>query len=77
VSTGRNEPIAPEAFEQVFGRRGVEEIARRAGLSEQDASQGLSQLMPEVVDRMTPDGRLPDDNALLASVESLAKRLGV
>jgi uncharacterized protein YidB (DUF937 family) len=77
VATGRNEPISPEAFEQVFGRGGVAEIARRAGVSERDASQGLSQLMPEVVDRMTPDGQVPDSTELLASVESLAKRLGV
>src|SRR4029453_7446947 len=76
VGTGRNEPLPPGALEEVFGRGGMAEIARRAGVSERDASQGLSQLMPEVVDRGTPDGRVPEDNALLASVESLSKRLG-
>ena len=77
VSTGQNQPIPPEAVEQVFGPQGVAEIARRAGLSEHDVSRGLSQLMPEVVDRVTPDGELPDSASLLASVDSLAKRLGV
>ncbi len=77
VGTGRNEPLPDDALEQVFGRGGLAEIARRAGVSERDASQGLSQLMPEVVDHVTPDGQLPDGTALRASVESLAKRLGV
>jgi uncharacterized protein YidB (DUF937 family) len=76
VSTGQNLPIQPEAVEKVFGRGGLAEIARRAGVSEEDASRGLSQLMPEVVDRMTPDGRLPDESSLLASVDSFIKRLG-
>jgi uncharacterized protein YidB (DUF937 family) len=76
VSTGQNRPIPPEAVEKVFGRGGLAEIARRAGVSEEDASTGLSQLMPEVVDRLTPDGQLPDDSSLLDSVDSFIKRLG-
>jgi len=77
VSTGRNLPIPPEAIDNVFGREGVAEIARRAGVTEEDASRGLSQLMPEVVDRMTPGGQVPDTASLLASVDSFAKRLGI
>ena len=77
VSTGQNLPVPPEALEQVFGRGGIGEIARRAGLSEQDTTRGLSQLMPEVVDRVTPDGELPEAASLLASVDAMAKRLGV
>jgi uncharacterized protein YidB (DUF937 family) len=73
---GRNEAIPPNALEQVFGREGMAEIARNAGVSEQDAAQGLSQLMPEVIDRMTPEGQVPDENTLVASVDALIKRLG-
>jgi uncharacterized protein YidB (DUF937 family) len=76
VSTGRNQPISPADLTQVFGRGGLAEIARRAGVSQDDASVGLSQLMPEVVDRMTPDGQVPDASSLLASVDSFIKRLG-
>jgi uncharacterized protein YidB (DUF937 family) len=74
VGTGPNRPIPPDAVEKVFGRDGVAEIARQAGVSEHDASSGLSQLMPEVVDRVTPSGELPDSASLLASLESLTKR---
>jgi uncharacterized protein YidB (DUF937 family) len=76
VGTGQNMPIPPGALEQVLGRGGIAEIARRAGVSEQDASMGLSQLMPEVVDRVTPGGQVPTADSLLASVDALARRLG-
>lgn len=77
VSTGQNLPLPADALEQVFGRGGLAEIARRAGVSEPDASRGLSQLLPEMVDRMTPDGRVPDDSAMEASADALAKRFGL
>jgi uncharacterized protein YidB (DUF937 family) len=76
VGTGQNMPISPDALEQVFGRGGLAEIARRAGVSEQDASQGLARLMPEVVDRVTPGGQVPTADSLVASVDALARRLG-
>jgi uncharacterized protein YidB (DUF937 family) len=77
VSTGRNMPISPEAMEEIFGKGGMGEIARRAGVSERDASRGLSELMPEVVDRMTPKGEVPDTDSLVASVDALTRRLGL
>jgi uncharacterized protein YidB (DUF937 family) len=76
VSRGQNQPIPPEAMERVFGREGVAEIARRAGVSEGEATRGLSELLPEVVDRVTPEGREPDLDSLLASVDALTRRSG-
>jgi uncharacterized protein YidB (DUF937 family) len=78
VGSGANLPIGADTIAQVFGQGGLAEIARRAGLSEDDTSRGLAQLMPEVVDHVTPRGAVPDDGSeLLASVDALAKRLGV
>jgi uncharacterized protein YidB (DUF937 family) len=77
VGRGQNALLPPEVVEQTFGRSGVAEIARRAGVSEADATRGLSQLLPEVVDRVTPGGEVPDDAALLANVGDLARRLGL
>lgn len=76
VSTGQNAPLPPGAMEQIFGRRGLSDLARRAGLSEEDTSRGLSELLPEMIDRLTPDGQVPDQNGLLASLSALSRRLG-
>jgi uncharacterized protein YidB (DUF937 family) len=77
VGRGANQPISPDAMTQVFGRDGLEQISRQAGISEDEASRGLSQLLPEVVDRMTPDGQVPDADALANSVDAFARRFGV
>ena len=77
VGRGENLPLPPDALEQVFGQGGLGEIARRAGISEADASRGLSQLLPEVVDRVTPEGEVPDLASLGASVDDLCRRFGV
>ena len=69
-------PIPPEALEQVFGQAGVAEIARRVGASESDTRSALSQLLPEVVDRVTPEGDVPDFDSLTASVDDLTRRYG-
>ncbi|MEO6025574.1 MAG: YidB family protein, partial [Candidatus Binatia bacterium] len=59
VSSGENQPLPSGALEQIFGQGGLAEIARRAGLSEADTSRGLAQLMPEVVNHVTPNGEVP------------------
>ena len=77
VGTGPNLPISPEVMAQVFGRDGLARIASQAGLSEQQASAGLTEVFPEVVDRLTPQGEVPDLDALSASVGDLQRRLGL
>jgi uncharacterized protein YidB (DUF937 family) len=77
VGTGQNMPLSPEALEQIFGHGGLSEIARQAGVSEADATRGLSELLPEVVDRVTPGGQVPDLDQLTASVSDLSRRLGL
>ena len=77
VGTGPNLPISPEILSQVFGRDGLAQIASQAGLSEQQATTGLSEVLPDVVDRLTPQGEVPDLDALSASVGDLQRRLGI
>ncbi len=77
VGHGANEPIPPDAMTEIFGRDGIEQISRQAGVTEDEASRGLSQLLPEVVDRVTPNGNVPDFDVLTNSVDDLARRFGV
>ena len=77
VGTGRNMPISPDAVGQIFGERGLEEVARHADLTPEQTSEGLSQLLPEVVDHITPGGHEPDADELVRSVKDLRRRMGV
>jgi uncharacterized protein YidB (DUF937 family) len=76
VSTGQNMPIPPDAIGQIFGQGGLEAIARQANLTSQQTSDGLSQLLPEIVDRVTPSGQEPDFDQLSRSVDDLRGRMG-
>jgi uncharacterized protein YidB (DUF937 family) len=76
VGTGKNVPISPDAFGQIFGQDGLEEIARHANLTPQQTSEGLSNLLPEVVDHVTPDGQEPGFDQLVRSVDDLRRRMG-
>ena len=76
VGTGQNMPISPDVLGQIFGQGGIEEIARQAGVTPQEASTGLSELLPEVVNQVTPDGQVPDLDQLALSVENLRRRMG-
>jgi uncharacterized protein YidB (DUF937 family) len=76
VGTGQNMPISPDVLGQIFGQGSIEEIARQAGVTPQQASTGLSELLPEVVNHVTPDGQVPDLDQLALSVENLRRRMG-
>jgi uncharacterized protein YidB (DUF937 family) len=76
VGTGQNMPISPDAIGQVFGQDGLEEIARRAGLSTHEASAGLAHLLPSVIDHVTPGGQVPDGDQLAGTLQDLMRRLG-
>ncbi|HEY0851637.1 MAG TPA: YidB family protein, partial [Bradyrhizobium sp.] len=42
----------------------IDAIASQSGMSRNDLLQGLSQYLPDVIDHLTPDGRLPEANEL-------------
>ncbi len=59
VSTGPNEPVAPNELESVIGSDVVDELATKSGLSRFEVLHRLSTSLPEMVNRFTPEGRVP------------------
>jgi len=76
IGTGQNMSIPPDAIGQIFGQGGLDEIARHANLTPQETSEGLSQLLPELVDHVTPGGQEPNFDQLIRSVDGLRQRMG-
>lgn len=72
VGTGKNLPISPEQIQAVLGNSRIREIAQKLGLSPEATSTQLSQMLPTVVDKLTPDGQIPSSD-LLAQGMSLLK----
>lgn len=64
VGKGQNKPISPGDLASALGADQIDAIARQSGMSREDLLQGLSQYLPDVIDHLTPEGRLPDANEL-------------
>jgi len=64
VSNGPNKQIAPGDLASALGVDQIEHLSAQSGLSRDDLLKGLSQYLPDVVNHLTPDGRLPNADEL-------------
>jgi uncharacterized protein YidB (DUF937 family) len=65
IGTGANANISPEQIAQVLGHGPIADFARKLGISPEQASETLAGLLPEAVDRLTPNGDIADAGGLL------------
>ena len=75
IGTGQNLPISSEQLQSVLGSEQVQAIAQKLGLSTSDVAQKLATLLPQVIDKLTPNGQLPE-NSLMEEGLMLLKGLG-
>lgn len=78
VGTGQNQPVSPDQVEGALGSDLVAQIARQIGLQPGETAGHLSELLPQVVDRMTPNGHVPEGGvnaADLAGFEGISDLL--
>jgi len=61
VNRGPNEEIAPSDLKKALGSDELDALARQTGLNHDELLEGLSQNLPELVDQLTPDGRIPTE----------------
>jgi len=59
VGSGPNEPISPDEVHRTLGPELLQQLSEKSGLSVQDLAEKLSQVLPQAVDRLTPNGAIP------------------
>ena len=64
VSTGANQPVSPDALGSALGPDLMGQIAQAFGGNQQQAAGTLADLLPGLIDQLTPQGQLPADNGL-------------
>jgi uncharacterized protein YidB (DUF937 family) len=72
VGTGANQPVSGRDVEQAVGQEQIQQIAKQLGISESQAADAVAQALPEVVDKVSPDGELPPEQDLDAAFDKLA-----
>jgi uncharacterized protein YidB (DUF937 family) len=68
IGNGPNQPVSTDDLAKALGADQINTLMAHSGLSRADLLAGLSQHLPEVVDQLTPDGRLPTEQEVLRSI---------
>lgn len=73
IGTGGNLPISADQVRRGLGPDLLSQIAGQAGIPPDDAASGLSELLPGLIDQLTPGGNVPDFGRLRQDMDSLEK----
>jgi uncharacterized protein YidB (DUF937 family) len=71
ISTGPNPPATAQQVEQVFGAEQLSQMAAQAGVPVTQISEHIAKLLPQLVDKLTPNGVAPEGNLLQQGLSSL------
>ena len=75
VGTGQNLPISAEQIQSALGCEQIQQMAAKVGISPDVLSGQLARLLPQAVDKVTPDGTVPDQSTLQQGLGGLLKGL--
>ncbi len=75
VSTGQNLPITPQQVEHGLGGDVISQLAAKLGVAPGEITQQLSSILPNVVDKLTPDGKIPEQSDLASKGMSILEGL--
>jgi uncharacterized protein YidB (DUF937 family) len=75
VGTGKNLPITPAQIQQGLGSKTISQIASQAGLTPEAVTTQLAQLLPQIVDKLTPSGKVSQTDIASQGVNLLKSLL--
>jgi uncharacterized protein YidB (DUF937 family) len=73
VGKGENQPVSGQQMKEAVGADQVAQIAEKLGVSHDQAAEVLAKLIPHVVDKASPDGAMPTQEAVDSTVGALAQ----
>ncbi len=76
LGSGDNVAVAPDQLKSALGEDKISNFAERAGVSGSEASAVLAGILPQIVDKLSPDGQLPDSGGLESMLSGLMGALG-
>jgi uncharacterized protein YidB (DUF937 family) len=73
IGKGENKPVNADQVTQAIGQDQMEQIAQQAGTTPEQAAQTMADKLPGMVDKMTPDGQLPDPQSIRGNAAGAAQ----
>lgn len=71
VGTGANLPVSAQQIQQALGGGQLERLAQQHGIQPEAAASQLAQMLPGIVDKLTPGGKIPDAQSLQGLLKGL------
>ena len=75
IGTGENQPVSGDQMTEALGADQIGELAKSAGLEPVHASTGLAQLLPQIINQLTPNGSVPQNELLTQGLNLLRGKL--
>jgi uncharacterized protein YidB (DUF937 family) len=75
ISTGPNPPATADQIASALGPDTLSQFAQKAGIAQGEAGGLLASLLPSVIDQLTPNGQVPESNALESALGGLLSGL--
>jgi uncharacterized protein YidB (DUF937 family) len=75
IGNGQNLPISSDQIHQVLGSDQVKALAAKCGISPDAAGGAIAQLLPGIVDKLTPNGQVPAHNSVMDMVGGMLQNL--
>jgi uncharacterized protein YidB (DUF937 family) len=64
VSTGENQPLSAGDVQQAVSQEQIDKVAQRLGISQEEAAGVIADVLPNLVDKVSPDGQLASEEQL-------------
>jgi uncharacterized protein YidB (DUF937 family) len=71
VSTGQNLPITAQQIQQGLGANTIKQLASKTGIAPEEISSRLTEILPKLVDKLTPDGQVPQGDIVSKGLDIL------
>jgi uncharacterized protein YidB (DUF937 family) len=75
IGTGENKPVSGDQIQHALGGNFIQQVAEKLGISISEVSGNLAKQLPEIIDKLTPNGKLPESDQLRQGLELLKKTL--
>ena len=74
IGSGENKPVSGDQVKDALGEENIQQIAQQAGIAPEHASTGLAQLLPQIIDKLTPNGQVPQGELLQQGLNLLKSK---
>ena len=75
IGSGENQPVSGDQIKSALGNDTVQQVAEQAGVPPEHAAAGMAQLLPQIIDQLTPNGQLPQGDLMQQGMSLLKGKL--